>query len=131
MIASVSMVSYLSVRFWCSGTGLPFGVIATDLEELKFLVRPGTGSRAHGPRRSELLNSVGLPGRPKGRRGANGTGPPRGPLEDWSGPELGLTSESRVQVALVRVAARPVLDVRAGSAGCPPGSVPASYPNPT
>ncbi len=54
----------------------------------------------------------------EGRRSSNGTGPPRGPLEDWSGPEVGLTSESRVQVALIRVAARPVLDVRAGSAGC-------------
>ncbi len=42
-----------------------------------------------------------------------------------------LTSESRVQVALIRVAARPLLDVRASSAGCSQGSVPASYPNPT
>jgi hypothetical protein len=120
--ASVSMVSCLSVRIWC-GPSLPFGGLATELEELKFLIRPGTGSRAHGPRRSESLNSVGLQGRPKGRCGANGTGPPRGPLEDWSGPEVGLTSESRVHVALIRVAARPVLDVRAGSAGCSPGSV--------
>ena len=44
---------------------LTVGGIATELEELKFLIRPGTGSRAHGPRRSESLNSVGLPGRPK------------------------------------------------------------------
>ncbi len=131
MTASVSIVSYLSVRFWCAGPSLPFGGIATELEELKFLIRPGTGSRPHGPRRSESLNSVELPGRPKGRRGANGTRPPRGPLKDWSGAEVGLTSESRVQVALVRVAARPVLDVHAGSAGCSLGSVPASYPNPT
>ncbi len=60
-----------------------------------------------------------------------GTGPPRGPLEDWSGPEVGLTSKSRFQVALIQVAARPLLDVRLGSAGCSPESVPASYPNPT
>jgi hypothetical protein len=44
---------------------LTVGGIATELEEMKFLIRPGTGSLAHGPRRSESLNSVGLPGRPK------------------------------------------------------------------
>ncbi len=54
---------------------LTVGSIATELEELKFLIRPGTGSRAHGQRRSESLNSVGLSGRPK--VGVVPTGPGR------------------------------------------------------
>jgi hypothetical protein len=36
-----------------------------QLEELKYLFRQGTGSRARGPQRSESLNSVELPGRPE------------------------------------------------------------------
>jgi hypothetical protein len=45
---------------------------------------------------------------------------------------VGLTSESRVQVALIRVAARPVRNVRAGQRGLLRGErVPASYLNPT
>jgi hypothetical protein len=52
---------------------LAVGGIATRLEELKYLFRPGTGSRARGPRRSESLKSVGLPGRPKA--GVAPTGP--------------------------------------------------------
>ncbi len=59
---SVSVVSFLTVR--CAGPTLPLE-IATRLEELKYLFRPGTESRARGSRRSESLNSVGLSGRPK------------------------------------------------------------------
>ncbi len=71
---SVSVVSCLTdwlVR-WAH---LAVGGIATGLEELKYLFRPGTGSRAHGPWRSESLNSVGLLGRPKA--GVAQTGPGR------------------------------------------------------
>jgi hypothetical protein len=76
----------------------------------------------------------GFAGAAEGKRSANWSWPPRGPLEDWSGPVVGLTSESRVQVALIRVAARPVTvrDVRAGQRGLLCGErVTASYPNPT
>jgi hypothetical protein len=69
----------------------------------------------------------GVAGAAKGRRtsSGNGAGPPRGPLEDWSGLVVGLTSESRVQVALImiRVAARPVRNIPAlDSAGCSAGN---------
>jgi hypothetical protein len=77
------------------------------------------GYRVSGPRPAAvgITELSGVAGAAEGRRSANGTGPPRGPLEDSSGPEVGLTSESRVQVALIRVAAGPVLDVRAGQRG--------------
>jgi hypothetical protein len=71
---SVSVVSCLTVRL-AHRAHLAVGDIATRLEELKYLFRPGTGSRARGPRRSESLNSVGLPGRPKA--GVAPTGPGR------------------------------------------------------
>ncbi len=48
--------------------------IATNLGDLRCLSRPGTGARARGPWRQELLNSVGLPGR---RRQRVPTGPGR------------------------------------------------------
>ncbi len=71
---SVSLFSCLTVRL-VRRTHLAVGGIATELEELKSLFRPGTGSRAHGLRRSESLNSVGFPGRPKA--GVPPTGPCR------------------------------------------------------
>ncbi len=71
---SVSVVSCLTVRL-VRRAHLAVGGIATKLEELKYLFRPGTWSLAHGPRLSELLNSVGLPGRPKA--GVAPTGPGR------------------------------------------------------
>ncbi len=152
---SVSVVSCLTVQL-VRLAHLAIGGIATRLEELKYLFHPGTGAQARGQRRSESLNSVGLPvppgyrgsgprpaavgvtelggvaGAAEGKRSANGTWPPRGPLEDWSGPVVGLMFESRVQVALIRVAAKPVRNVRAGQRWLLCGEcVPASYPNPT
>ncbi len=61
---SVLLFSCLTVRL-VRRAHLAIGGIATKLQELKYLFRPGTGSRAHCPRRSESLNSVGLQGRPK------------------------------------------------------------------
>jgi hypothetical protein len=61
---SVSVFSCLTVRLMLRAH-LAVGDIATRSEELKYLLRPGTGSRARGPRRSESLISVGLPRRPK------------------------------------------------------------------
>ncbi len=64
MVESVSVVSCLIVRS-VRRANLAVGGIAIRLEELKYLFRPGTAARARGPRRSESLNSVGLPGRPE------------------------------------------------------------------
>jgi hypothetical protein len=50
------------------------GGIVTELGELKSLIRPGTGSQAHGPRKSESLNLVGLPGLPKAGVAPRGPG---------------------------------------------------------
>ncbi len=105
-----------------------------QIGRVEVLVPPGY--RVSGPRAAAvgITELGGVAGAAEGRRSANGTGLPRGPLEDWSGPVVGLTSESRVQVALIRVAARPVLNVRAGqrAGGLLCGErVPASYPNPT
>ncbi len=109
---------------------LAVGGIATESEELKYLFRPATGARPGY--RVGITELGGVAWAAEGRRSANGTGPPRGPFEDWSGPVVGLTSESRVQVALIRVAARPVRNFRAGQRGLLCGErVPASYRNPT
>jgi hypothetical protein len=117
---SVSVVSCLAGRFWCAGPTLPLE------DQWRYSYRVGRGEvfdppgyRVPGPRPAAIgiTELSGVAGAAEGRRSANGTGPPIGPLEDWSGPEVGLTSESRVQVALIRVAARPVLDVRAGQRG--------------
>ncbi len=70
---SVSAVSCLTVRL-VRRAHLAYGGIATRLEELKYLFCPGTGSRARGPLRSESLNSVGLPGRPKAGVAQTGSG---------------------------------------------------------
>ncbi len=70
---SVSLLSWLTVKL-VRRAHLSFGGIATRLEELKYLFRPGTRARARGPRRSESLNSVGLPGRPKASVAPTGPG---------------------------------------------------------
>jgi hypothetical protein len=106
---SVSVVSCLTDRL-VRGAHLAVGGIATRLEQLKYLFRPGSRATELGKVATELGKVAGAA---EGRRSANGTGPPRGPLEDWSDPEVGLTSESRVQ-ALIQVAARPVRNVLAG-----------------
>ena len=70
---SVSVVSCQTVRL-VRRAHLAVGVIATRLEELKYLFRPGTGAWARGQWRSESLNSVGLPGRPKASVAPTGPG---------------------------------------------------------
>jgi hypothetical protein len=62
VVESVSVVSCLMVRS-VRRANLAVGGIATRLKELKYLFRPGTAARARGQRRSESLNSVGLPRR--------------------------------------------------------------------
>ncbi len=88
-----------------------------QIGRVEVLVPPGY--RGSGPRPAAVgvTELGGVAGAAEGKRSANGTWPPRGPLEDWSGPVVGLTSESRVQVTLIRVAARPVRNVRAGQRG--------------
>jgi hypothetical protein len=60
----VAVLSWLTVRL-VRRAHLAFAGIATRLEELKYLFRPGTGTRARSQRQSESLNSVGLPRRLK------------------------------------------------------------------
>jgi hypothetical protein len=110
------VVSCLTVRL-VRRAHLAIRGIATRLEGLKYLFRPGTGSRAHGPAAIGITELSRVAGAAEGRHTANGTGPPRGPLEDWNGPVVGLRSESRVQVALIRVAVRPVRNVNSGQRG--------------
>ncbi len=72
---SVSFVSWLTVRLVHRALGhLAIESIATGLGELKCLFRPGTWARAHCPRRSESLNSVGLPELPKASVAPTGLG---------------------------------------------------------
>jgi hypothetical protein len=51
------------------------------------------GYRGSGPRPSavRVTELGGVARAAEGKRSANGTGPPRGPLEDWSGPVVRLT----------------------------------------
>jgi hypothetical protein len=70
---SVSVVSCLIV-WLVRRVHLAVRGIATKLEELKYWFRPGTGTRARSQRRSESLNSVGLPGRPKANVAQTGPG---------------------------------------------------------
>ncbi len=106
---TVSLFSCLTVRL-VRKAHLAIGGIATKFGSVEVLVPPGYRVSARGPLPAAvgITELGGLAWAAEGRRSANGTGPPRGPLEDWSGPDVGLTSESRVQVTLIRVAARPV-----------------------
>jgi hypothetical protein len=63
---SVTVVSWLTV--WLAHLAqLAVESIGTCFGELKCLLSPGTWARAHGPRQSESLMSVGLPEWPKAR----------------------------------------------------------------
>ncbi len=97
--------------------------IVTILGELKCLSRPGAGAWARCQRLSESLNSGGLLELPQAGlhwSGADGSGPQRGPLDDLNDPVVGLTSKSRVRVALIPVTDRRNRRTYAlGSAGCP------------
>jgi hypothetical protein len=66
----------------------------------------------------------------EGRRMPTGPGRREVHLMTGVAQRLGLTSESRVRVALIRVAASVVRDVPLGSAGGSVEPMPASYPNP-
>ena len=69
---------------------------------VEVLVPPGC--RGTGPRPA-AVGVTDLGGAAEGCCSTDGTGPPRASLEDWIGPMVGPSSESRVQVALIRVAA--------------------------
>ncbi len=121
---SVSVVSCLTVRLVQPGPPCRWRY-SYQVGRVEVLVPPGY--RGLGPRPAAVGLGVaelgGVAGAAEGKHSANGTGPLRSPLEDWSGSVVGLTSESRVQVALTRVAARPVRDVRAGQRRLLSGSV--------
>ncbi len=76
MAKSVPVVSCLTVQLM-RRAHLAIGGIATRLEELKYLFRPGIGSRAHGPAAVGITELSGVAGAAEGRHSANGTGPPR------------------------------------------------------
>jgi hypothetical protein len=85
------VVSCLTGRFGVQGPSCSWRYSYRD-GRVEVLVPPGY--RVSGPRPAAvgITEFGGAAGAAEGRRGANGTGPPRGPLEDWSGPEVGLTS---------------------------------------
>ncbi len=129
---SVSVVSRLTGRSRVGAPGPPCcWRYSYRIGRVKVLVPPWYRGSGQRPAAVGVTELCGVAGAAEGKRSANGTWQPRGPLEDWSGPVVGLTSESRVQVALIRVAARPVRNVRAGQRGLLCGEhMPASYPNP-
>jgi hypothetical protein len=60
-----------------------------QIGRVEVLVPPGYRVSGPWPAAVGVTELGGVVGAAEGRRSANATGPPRGPLEDWSGPVVG------------------------------------------